>query len=171
MNILDDRLSVLPNSTCFYLSQITWQLPASLAAADDRTVLAALITEPRYDHDYATPYNGRPQDVHGPFRLDVITPDDFHRCTGVHALDILQSWSRELTYPYWSRDTWLACNEPISAWAWPTLASAETLYQLAVPRQGNEHSWGWVVGFGGFHEFVAIDRTHCRVTLLNATDD
>lgn len=170
MNVLDDRLSVLPNSVCFYLSQITWDLPESLTT-DDHTVLSALITHPRYDHDYATPYNGRPQGVHGPYRLEAITTDGFHRCTAAHTLDVLQAWSRELTYPYWSWNTWLACNEPITAWAWPTLSTATTIYQLSVPRQDNEHPWGWVVGFGGFHEFVAVDRTHNRVTLLTATDD
>jgi hypothetical protein len=38
-------------------------------------------------------------------------------------------------------------------------------------RATAEHEWGWVVGQGGFHEFVAIDRPAERLRLIVASDD
>jgi hypothetical protein len=45
------------------------------------------------------------------------------------------------------------------------------LYRLADLRATAEHDWGWVVGHGGFHEFVAIDHTASTLTLIVASDD
>ena len=62
-------------------------------------------------------------------------------------------------------------REILGAWVAPILARATAVYRLMVPREGNEHDWGWAVDVHGFHEYVAINRSELSVTLIIASDD
>jgi hypothetical protein len=53
----------------------------------------------------------------------------------------------------------------------PLIVGADEIHRLTVPRDGNEHDCGWIVGTGGFHEFIAIDRAAKVLTVIIATDD
>ena len=45
------------------------------------------------------------------------------------------------------------------------------LYQLPDLGEASEHDWGWVVGVGGFIEYVAIAEDGASMNLLVASDD
>ena len=108
--------------------------------------------------------------VHGPYRLDVLDVDGFQRCSAAAALQILHDWpTTDLNAQF--AEGMSVCQEIIAAWVGPLLIGADEIYRLTVPREGNEHDSGWVVGFGGFHEFIAIDRSHNALTVIIATDD
>jgi hypothetical protein len=65
----------------------------------------------------------------------------------------------------------LLSRELVMAWTSPILTGADEIYRLSVPREGNEHSYGWVVGLNGFHEFIAAHRKHGVATVIIASDD
>lgn len=56
-------------------------------------------------------------------------------------------------------------------YVFPPIRTANNIYQLADLRATAEHDWGYVVGFSGFHEFVAINGDTGRVALIVASDD
>jgi hypothetical protein len=65
----------------------------------------------------------------------------------------------------------LLSQEIVGAWIAPLIIGADELLRLTVPREGNEHECGWIPGTGGFHEFIAIDRTDHVLIVIIATDD
>jgi hypothetical protein len=138
---------------------------------DDRGCLEAVITHPRYrDHCAGAFADQGRHDLHGPYRIDAISVDRFVSSTPTDALQVLEWWPATNLYPQHA-DALLLSREIVAAWVAPILVHANGIYRLAVQRQGNEHDWGWVVGTHGFHEYVAIDRTAKRVTLIIASDD
>ncbi|WP_458318200.1 hypothetical protein [Mycolicibacterium brisbanense] len=132
-------------------------------------LIAAVLEHPRWRDDCMSPWTG-PCDVHGPYRLETIGVEGFQRCTVATAWDILVNWPATDLNP-WVSESLLLSREILGAWVAPLLVSADELFQLAVPREGNEHEFGWVVGQRGFHEFIAIDHARSTLTVIIATDD
>ncbi|WP_142282785.1 hypothetical protein [Mycobacterium aquaticum] len=135
----------------------------------DSHLIEAVLEHPRWRDDCMSPWTG-PCEVHGPYRLETVTVEGFRRCTAAEAWEVLINWPATDLNP-WVRESLLLSREIVGAWVGPLVASADEIYQLAVPREGNEHGAGWVVGARGFHEFIAIDRQHGRLTVIIATDD
>ena len=137
-------------------------------AADE--LLAALLVHPRYQDSCMSPWTGPDVGVHGPYRLKTLSVGGFERCSADLALQVLHDWpAKDLTPGF--EEGLLLCREIVAAWVSPLLVRADEIHRLTVPREGNEHDSGWVVGFGGFHEFVAIDRTSSVMSLIIGSDD
>jgi hypothetical protein len=91
--------------------------------------------------------------LHGPYRLDAITPGVFEPMTAQTAGDELRDWVA----------SWVVAEEDgpqvdatLAAQVLPRL-NGDTFLRLPDLRETSEHDWGWVVGQTGFHEFVIID--------------
>lgn len=141
------------------------------ARVDDRDLLASVITHRRYRDHCAGAFAAQDHhDLHGPYRIECITVGGFAQSSAADALQILYAWPGTDLAPQHAGSMVLS-QEIIGAWVAPILAHADAIYQLALPRQGNEHDWGWVVGGSGFHEYMAIDRADRAITLIIASDD
>lgn len=132
-------------------------------------LIAALLEHPRWRDDCMSPWTG-PCEVHGPYRLETIGVEEFQGCTVAAAWDVLVHWPAADINP-WASESLLESREILGAWVAPLLVGSDQLFQLAVPREGNEHEAGWVVGRSGFHEFIAIDRERGTLTVIIAADD
>jgi hypothetical protein len=140
-------------------------------AQDDRSLLASLIANPAYAHDYASPFD--PAEVvtepavHGRWWRDSIHPELFTPWTASDAQALIQNWAdnQNWTDPNFRQPPEVQ-QRLQNVYA---LLRAGDLYKLDNPSA--EHDWGWVVGTKGFHEFVVIDRSKHRVHLVVAADD
>ncbi|MCV7203750.1 hypothetical protein B7435_03380 [Mycolicibacterium peregrinum] len=146
---------------------LTFAIPVAVSGTD---LIDSVLTHPRYHHDCASPWTGKPDSVHGPYRLDSLNADGFQRCSHADAVATLWSWPATNLNP-WVSAEFLLSRELVMAWTAPILSTADEIYRLSVPREGNEHSYGWVVGLSGFHEFIAVCRPRGSATVIIATDD
>ncbi|MFV8050334.1 hypothetical protein [Mycobacterium sp. 48b] len=146
---------------------LTFAIPATISGTD---LINGVLAHPRYGHDCASPWTGKPDPVHGPYRMDALTPAGFRRCSFAEAVATLWRWPATNLNP-WVGTELLLSRELVMAWTSPTLTGADEIYRLSVPREGNEHSYGWVVGLNGFHEFIAAHRKHGVATVIIASDD
>ncbi|PTH89062.1 hypothetical protein C9J60_09650 [Streptomyces sp. A244] len=139
------------------------QLRFSAEAGDDRGVLAALIEHEQFRDDYAgggvLPDGPR----HGPYWLRSITPDLYEPMSQEKAVQILREW----VDPLWDVPTALEADLQREVFA--RLAAAGGIYCLSDLGDEAIHDWGRV--HDHFHEFVLIDRSAGRVTLIVAADD
>lgn len=133
-------------------------------------LITALLSHPRYQDSCMSPWTGPIPGVHGPYRLETLTVEGFQRCSAAAALEILHNWPAADLEAQFTKGM-LVCQEIIGAWVSPLLIAADEIYRLTVPREGNEHDSGWVVGFGGFHEFIAIDRGMGALNVIIGSDD
>jgi len=133
--------------------------------ADDRSLLAALIADRRYRDHYAgqEPLEQDQDDLHGPYWLRAITPEMFEVSRRDEAERTIRSWADEPESQ--SVETQTRLRDAV----YPLLTG--TIYRLPDLRDQAQHEWGWVVGTGGFHEFVAVDRDQQTLVLLVASDD
>jgi hypothetical protein len=134
--------------------------PESVADGD---LLAALIGHEQFRDDYAgggvLPEGTR----HGPYWLRLVTPDGYEAVSSAWSTHVLGEWANQLG------DVPVALTERLRQVVFDHLASADQIYYLS--GLGNEaiHDWGGV--HDQFHEFVLIDRSEGRITLLVAADD
>ncbi|MEV0674008.1 hypothetical protein [Mycobacterium sp. NPDC050441] len=162
----DTRVRMAPGmySWCILL---TFTIPAT-APADE--LIGNVLAHPRYGHDCISPWTGVPDAVHGPYRLDSLKADVFQRCSPADAVASLWSWPAT-NLNAWVSTELLLSRELVMAWTSPILTSADEIYRLTLPREGNEHDYGWVVGLSGFHEFLAVCRERGVATVIIASDD
>ncbi|MEV7086751.1 hypothetical protein AB0O07_12760 [Streptomyces sp. NPDC093085] len=136
---------------------------SSVESVDDRGLLAALIGHEQFRDDYAgggvLPDGRR----HGPYWLRLITPDLFEPIARGKAAHTLREW----VDPCWEVPTELEADLRREVFA--CLAGADGLYYLSELGEEAIHDWGRV--HGSFHEFVLIDRSAWRITLIVAADD
>ncbi|MZF88438.1 hypothetical protein [Streptomyces sp. SID5643] len=139
------------------------QLRFSAEAVDDRGVLAALIEHEQFRDDYAGGGVLLDGPRHGPYWLRSITPDLYEPISQEKAAQILLEW----VDPLWDVPTELEADlrREVSA----RLAAADGIYRLSDLGDAAIHDWGRV--HDHFHEFVLIDRSAQRVTLIVAADD
>lgn len=133
--------------------------------ADDQEVLALLIRHVRYRDSYASREFKDAKTIHGPYRLNAITPEVFSSASGVDAEALIRTWA-EYTVPLTADD-----RASMEREVYPRIHNATSLYQLPDMRDTALHEWGSSVGSDGFHEFVLIDRHAASVGLLVASDD
>lgn len=149
---------------------LTFTIPSTAPSASAE-LIGGVLAHPRYRHDHIsrwTPANQEP--VHGPYRLEALKADGFQRCSRATAVDILWSWPMTNLNP-WVSAGFLLSRELVMAWTSPILNDADEIYRLSVPRDGNEHSYGWVIGLNGYHEFLAVSRRRATATVIIASDD
>jgi hypothetical protein len=133
--------------------------------ADDRELLALLIRHVRYRDSYAAPDFKDAKTIHGPYRLNAITPETFFPVSAADAEALIRTWA-DYTVPLTDDDRAAMERE-----VYPRIQGATSRYQLSDMRDTAQHDWGYVVGSDGFHEFVLINRQANSLALLVATDD
>ena len=131
----------------------------------DETV-EALLAEPEYRDHYCSPENesaGGP--LHGPYWADKIKSSDFLPVSLTECESTLHRWREQM------------CGSEADPEADAVLDRALALVRAAADRrylrdlrEEAEHDWGWVLGFGGFHEFLLV-LPDGEVALLVASDD
>lgn len=135
----------------------------------DRSLLAHLIEHKQYHDHYAgqDPTEQSHHSLHGPYRLDAITPGVFESVTSEAASAELRNWVA----------SWIAEEEDgpkveatMAAAVLPRL-TGDAIFRLPDLRETSEHDWAWVVGTSGFHEVVIVERAASMLTLLVASDD
>lgn len=167
MELIDDVTVHLAPGMYSWCTLLTFTIAAAAPAAD---LISAVLAHPRYHHDCISPWTGAPEPVHGPYRLDALETGAFQRCSRSGAVDALWSWPATNLNP-WVSSELLLSRELVMAWTSPILTDADEIYRFSVPREGNEHSYGWVVGLNGFHEFFAVCRRRAMATVIIASDD
>ncbi|MFG2951315.1 hypothetical protein [Streptomyces adustus] len=139
------------------------QLRFSAESVDDRGLLAALIRHEQFRDDYAgggvLPDGPR----HGPYWLWLITPDLYESISQEKAVQILREWAD----PLWDVPSELEADLQREVFA--GLAAADGIYYLSELGDEAIHDWGRV--HDCFREFVLIDRSAGRITLIVAADD
>lgn len=138
-------------------------------AAPDADLVAGLLEQPQYAHDYASPLNPLwhflDEPVHGRWLLTEITPDRFRPCTGEEADEVLRGWAGQ----YW--------GDEFPEQARAALATASellrrgTLLRLDNPGQDARSPEIVLTGSNGFHEFLVVDRERAELHVVVATDD
>lgn len=131
--------------------------------------MAALIEHEQYRDHYAgqDPADQSDHSLHGPYRLEAITPAVFRTLTAEAARRQLRTWvSSWVDF----EDDGPEVEEKLATEVLPKV-TGDTVLRLPDLRDSAEHEWGWVVGRTGFHEFVIIDRAAAMLTLLVASDD
>lgn len=137
-------------------------------AASDDTLLAALIGHPWYSDDYSSDrrrQQPKQQEIHGPYKLDCISPGTFVKVTAEEYVDRLTTWflqNGSLPGSFLDRLT----SEVLHP-----AENASSIYEL--PNLGPDavRELGWIVGTQGFSEFVLIDRVGKVVSLIVGSDD
>ncbi|KOX22134.1 hypothetical protein [Nocardiopsis sp. NRRL B-16309] len=141
----------------------TKHLRFSPGSASDADLLAALIGHEQFRDAYAGS-GVRPDEIrHGPYWLRLITPREYDAVGREECARVLREWANQY--------------EPVPAdleavlerEAFACVAAADRVHHLRELGDGAVHDWGRVQDC--FHEFVLIDRSAGRITLLVATDD
>ncbi len=135
----------------------------------DAALLTSLTAHEQYHDHYA---GGDPTEqthhcLHGPYRLEAITPGSFQAVSADSARKELMEWASSWVVQH---DNGPVVEATLAAEVLPSVAG-DAVFRLPDLRQTAEHDWGWVVGHSGFHEIVAVNRSNRMLTLLVASDD
>ncbi|MYS09257.1 hypothetical protein GTW71_23100 [Streptomyces sp. SID6041] len=137
------------------------RIPAESGGAQD--LLAALIGHEQFRDDYAGGGVVSAGSRHGPYWLRLVTPDIYEAVSRERSAYVLRGWVNQFG------DVSAALDAVLQQEVFDRLAAADRIYYLS--RLGDKaiHDWGRV--HEHFHEFVLIDRSAGRITLLVAADD
>jgi hypothetical protein len=137
------------------------RLPAESVGA--RELLAALIGHEQFRDDYAgggvLPDGLR----HGPYWLKLVTPNVYEAVDREKSAHVLWEWANQF------RDVPAELEADLRREVFDRLVTADHIYYLNGLGDEAFHDWGGV--HEDFHEFVLIDRSAGRITLLVAADD
>jgi hypothetical protein len=139
-----------------------------VAPGSAKEAVAAVIANPWYDDDFASPSGKLPdpsRGVHGPYSLHHITPGSFERVSARTMKDIVTTWAG-LLGPL-PDDFARRCQDVVTR----SLADAATIYRLLDLGDAARHQWDAHIGQYGFHEFVTVSTKAKTVTVLVASDD
>jgi hypothetical protein len=139
------------------------QLHFSAESVDDRGLLAALVGHEQFRDDYAGGGVLTAGLRHGPYWLRLITPDLYEPISQEKAVQIVREWVDPL------RDVPTELEGDLQREVFDRLAAADGIYYLSELGDEAIHDWGRVHDY--FHEFVLIDRSAGRITLIVAADD
>ena len=132
--------------------------------------LRVLLDEPEYRDHYCSPENeGAGGALHGPYWADRIQTSDFTEISTEESEAILSAWRNEWR-PIDESPHDIAVADSVVEAALTLIRRADQRLYLRDLREEAEHDWGWVLGFGGFHEFVLIDADG-GISLVVASDD
>jgi hypothetical protein len=142
-----------------------FELTGSGSAAD---LLTAVIANPWYDDDYASPSGALPEPsrgLHGPYILDRVSVASFTKVSPRACFEELRTWAGQLgPLPRAFASKWQAAVNGV-------LGGASAVYRLQPLGATAEHQWGGHLGALGFHEFVIVSKRTASVALLVASDD
>lgn len=135
--------------------------PAESGEAQE--LLSALIGHEQFRDDYAgggvLPEGSR----HGPYRLRLVAPDVYEAVSRERSAYVLWGWVNQFG------DVPAELEADLQEEVFDRLAMADHIYYLSGLGDEAIHDWGRVHEY--FHEFVLVDRSAGRITLLVAADD
>ena len=134
----------------------------STAPPTDEFVLRFLISADQFADDYAGGGMESVGEIHGPYRLDRITPDSYEHLDATAAIGVLDGWARQ----HGSLPAPLA--KALEEQLYAPIRTATGLYRL---KELGEDEWHDFVVHGEFYELVVIDRARCTLSLVVAADD
>jgi len=130
---------------------------------DAQELLAAVIGHAQFRDDYAgggvLPEGLR----HGPYWLRLVTSDVYEAISREKSAHIVRGWVKQFG------DVPHRLEVSLQREVFDRLASADHIYYLSGLGDEAIHDWGRV--HEDFHDFVLIDRSAGRVTLLVVADD
>ena len=127
-----------------------------------------LLDEPGYRFGYDQPDGIDADPIHGPYRLDALSPAVFDHVTAAQSEHILRTWLNYFVEQYGPLDE-SKIQGDLGA-AFDLIHSADACYYL---RELGPDAWrplGGIVGKWGFHEFVLLGPGE-QVTVMSAGDD
>lgn len=134
----------------------------------NKDVLAALIANPWYDDDYASPSGALPEPsrgLHGPYSLASIGVASFSKVSARKSRETVRVWAQSLgPLP----DGFARKYDDLMV---QLLGAASAIFQLSVLDASARHRWNGQLGATGFHEFVVISPASKTVALIVASDD
>ncbi len=128
-----------------------------------REPLAALIGHEQFRNDYAGGGVLAEGARHGPYWLSQVTPDAYEAVSREESAHVLWRWARRFG------DVPAKLRLDLQQKVFDSLAAADQIHCLSGLGDEAVHDWGRV--HEEFHEFVLIDRSAGRITLLVAADD
>lgn len=152
-----------------YFTWVNFKYFAIQPGTPDLLLVASLISSQQYHDHYAgqDPTDQTHHSLHGPYRLEAISPEVFEPISRQAAREDLQAWV----------SSWVDHDEDgpevearLDAEVLPKV-DGDSLLRLPNLREHAEHEWGWVVGGNGFLELVIINQDAAMLTLLVASDD
>lgn len=133
---------------------------------NDLTLIKNMLDQPAYADDYqGSPRGEQPGGVHGPYRLDAVDAAAFIPVAADEAHSLLGAWADQTSLHSDVTPAVLASS------VYAIIEAADRIYRFPMLSQDSLHEKGWVVGISGFHEFIAIDRTEHRLSVIVASDD
>ncbi|MES9521367.1 hypothetical protein [Streptomyces capoamus] len=132
-------------------------------SVDGGELLAALIGHEQFRDDYAGGGVLAEGTRHGPYWLRLITPRLYEPVGQEEAVRILRDWVGPLG------DVSSDLEAELRREVFDRLAAADAVHCLGELGDEAIHDWGRV--HDCFHEFVLIDRSAARLTLVVAADD
>ncbi|ROQ93798.1 hypothetical protein EDE04_0203 [Streptomyces sp. 2132.2] len=137
------------------------RIPAVSGEAHE--LLAALIGHEQFRDDYAGGGVLSEGSRHGPYWLRLVTPDAYEAVSREKSACVLWGWVNQFG------DVPAKLGADLQQEVFDRLSSADHIYYLSGLGDEAIHDWGCVHQY--FHEFVLIDRSAGRITLLVAADD
>jgi hypothetical protein len=132
-------------------------------SAGGREILVALIGHEQFRNDYAGGGVLTEGSRHGPYWLRLVTPDVYEAVSREKSAHILSGWANQF------EDVPVKLEADLRQEVFDRLAAADHIYYLNGLGDEAIHDWGRV--HEDFHEFVLIDRSAGRISLLVAADD
>jgi len=133
---------------------------------NDRTFIKNTLDQPAYADDYlGLPPEEQQGDAHGPYSLAAIDFADFSHVSAHEARTLLRKWADQALIP---SD---AVRSDLESNVYALLdAAADSVYGFPQLGQEAAHKRGGAVGLTGFQEFMTIDRTQHRLSVIVASD-
>jgi hypothetical protein len=139
-----------------------------IGSGSARDILSAVISNPWYDDDYASPSGALPvpsRGLHGPYVLDRVSVGSFMKVSTRACFDAIEAWAGQLgPLPSAFTAKWEGLVSGL-------LSHASAVYRLPSLGPTAEHEWGTHLGAMGFHEFIIVSARSSSVALLVASDD
>lgn len=132
-------------------------------SGEARELLSALIGHEQFRDDYAGGGVLSEGSRHGPYWLRRVTPDVYEAVSRERSAHILRGWVNQFG------DVPAELEADLQQEVVDRLAAADHIYYLNGLGDEAVHDWGRV--HEHFHEFVLIDRSTGRITLLVTADD
>lgn len=137
------------------------RFPAESGEAQE--LLSALIGHEQFRDDYAGGGVLSDGSRHGPYWLRLFSSDAYEAVSRERSAYVLWAWVNQFG------DVPAELEADLQVGVFDRLAAADHIYYLS--GLGNEAAHGWGRVHDHFHEFVLIDRSAGRITLLVAADD
>lgn len=139
-----------------------FRLSPESAAASEELVLRSLIGVGRFADGYAGGGTDPAGGIHGPYRLDRISPQSYEHIDAAAAIGVVDRWARQ----YGDLPAPLA--EALEEQVYAAIRNATGLYRL---KELGEDAFHDFVVHGEFYELVIIDRATRTLSLVVAGDD